>query len=120
MNSSRQDIKGKSEVKEWFNIEVGKGYQAAGVIRQPTAKISEKEKVVDMTVRKREKHDQTAISVQANINNQDKTKNNKKRKDNDKESDKKHKKRRDENKEPFNPILQYFAFSISESSTIFE
>lgn len=134
----RKKEKDSDYIKEWYNVEVGIGYQAAHVIRQPLAnQPRDAVKVIDMTkpkdnirekaIKNDDKHD---------IREPKRSKSDKKGKDKEKDRSrdkKKHKKdkashRSDkgkvadvvEDKLLFNPILQYFASTISDNTRIFQ
>eukprot|EP01035_Chromulina_nebulosa_P020609 gene20609-26721_t len=120
---------------EWHNNEIGRGYQAKGVIRQPgqlntsIVNIIDKTKLVNIKSDKNTNNDDDSSDTN-HIHHKKHKKNIKKSKNSkDKKKDKRKDKKKDKKKEKdksntndlqdFNPILQFFASRISDSTREF-
>lgn len=92
---------------EWHNSDINKGWQANHVIRQPSVQFNP-QNIVDMTQRSQDREEKN-VKVKHQNNNKSKK---------DKKKDKKHKKS-STSTDGFNPILQYFASTISDTTRSF-
>jgi negative regulator of genetic competence, sporulation and motility len=123
--------------EEWSNWNVGEGYQAKGVIRQKNA--SSSNKIVDMTVAPAsfegsnkdsddEKRKQAESRSASDRDHGKKDKKEKKEKKDKKPSSKEKKRKRDKDDEGsrkstkscFNPLLQFFATRLSDTTLSFQ
>ena len=107
--------------RDWHNVEVGQGYQARGVVRQPTAAPAAGMKIVDYSkpdhvvvnnnTESSHNHKKPSTEIKSHSDKKDKKKDKKKKVSKSKSSSKSSFK--------FNPLLQLLATRLSDKTMSF-